>query len=62
MDIDENAMVKSLVKNTHAANSGIRIHDKIISINMQHVTTGTEIHSMLKDMDYVVFMITREYI
>ena len=59
MDIDNNAIVQGLVENTNACNSGICKGDQIISINLQHVTTGLDIYMILREMTYVVFTITR---
>ena len=59
IDINNNGVVESLVKDTSAYNSGIKVNDQIIAINMIPIYTIDTIFDKILNCSTIIFTIKR---
>ena len=59
MDINKNWLVENIIKNTPAYNSGIKVYDEIIAINMKPISSPEEICNIISTCNIIVFTIKR---
>ena len=59
MDVDDNGLVESVIDDMPAYNSGIKVYDQIIAINMTPISTIDEICNIISNCDRIIFTIKR---
>jgi C-terminal processing protease CtpA/Prc len=59
MDVDDNGLVESIIEDTPAYNSGIKVYDQIIAINMKPISSAEEICNIISNCNIIIFTIKR---
>ena len=59
MDLNYNGLVENFIENTPAYNSGIKVHDQIIALNMIPISTGEQICEKIANSNTIILTVKR---
>jgi C-terminal processing protease CtpA/Prc len=59
IDIHDNGIIESLVENTPAYNSGIKVYDQIIAVNMIPISTSEQICEKIANYNTIILTVKR---